>query len=77
MLLRLVSTMQALKVDERQFFSICHVYCFGTAPDIGADVARYKLHSIIPTYVIRFLKENAQCESSVPVAGTPSPVCGG
>lgn len=48
--------LEELKVDEQTFFRIAHVYFFGTDPaGICTDVAQYRIHAIIPTYVTRYL----------------------
>ena len=57
MLLLLVSRMNVLKVNERQYFAMAHCYYFGTAPGLSSDVLRFKDKGIIPQYVVRFLKE--------------------
>ena len=59
MLLRLVIRMDRLKVDERQYFAMAHCYCFGTSPDLSADILRFKEKCLIPPYVVRFLKETS------------------
>jgi hypothetical protein len=59
MLLQLVARMHSLKVNERQFFTIAHVYCFGTSPELTADVTLFKEKGVIPIYVQRFLKETS------------------
>jgi hypothetical protein len=55
MLLYLVKTIEDLRVTDRQFFRLAHIWCFGTDPDLGNDVMEFKLHSIIPKYVERYL----------------------
>lgn len=55
MLLYLVNTMDRLRVDERTFFRIAHIWCFGTDPDLGNDVQEFKLFGRIPKYVQRYL----------------------
>lgn len=61
MLLQLVARMAKLRVDARKFFTIAHVYCFGTAPDLSGDVLLFNEKRLIPPYVVRFLKETS-CE---------------
>lgn len=61
MLLQLALRMEKLRVDARQFFTIAHVYCFGSSPDLTADVQLFREKRVIPPYVIRFLKETP-CE---------------
>ena len=55
MLLYLVKKIHDLRVDERTFFRMAHVWCFGTDPDLGNDAMEFKLHGIIPKYVQRYL----------------------
>ncbi len=43
------------RTDEQTFFRLAHIYCFGTDPDLSNDVAQFKLHAIIPRYVVRYL----------------------
>ena len=43
------------KTDEQTFFRLAHIYLFGSDPDLSNDVAQYKLHAIIPRYVVRYL----------------------
>lgn len=52
----LCNKMAQLHVDELTFFRIAHVWAFGTDPDLSTDVAQYKLHALIPRYVVNYLK---------------------
>lgn len=47
--------MDETKTDEQTFFRLAHIYCFGTDPDLSNDVAQYRMHAIIPRYVVRYL----------------------
>lgn len=49
--------MSETKSDEQTFFRMAHIFLFGTDPDLSNDVAQYKLHAIIPVYVIRYLEQ--------------------
>jgi hypothetical protein len=50
--------LEELKLDPLTFFRLCHVYFFGSDPDLSGDVLRYKEQAVVPVYVIRYLKEN-------------------
>ncbi len=54
--LYLVSKLNQLNVDDITFFRIAHVWAFGTDPDLSSDVAQYRLHTLIPRYVVSYLK---------------------
>lgn len=59
----MVNMMDKLKVDERQFFRMAHIWCFGTDPDLGNDAMEFKLHGIIPKYVERYLNHLKEATS--------------
>lgn len=56
MQLFLAVMMDRLKVDELTLFRIAHVWAFGTDPKLDEEVNRYKKNSIIPKYVVEYLK---------------------
>lgn len=51
-----------LRMDVHTFFRVSHVWCFGTDPDLNDDVAQFRLHSVIPRYVVRYLDNLYQGE---------------
>ena len=64
--LYLVNTMNRLRVGTVTFFRICHVYCYGTDPQLHDAVAQYKLHGVIPPYVERYLRMLQADEGKTP-----------
>ena len=52
----LVAKLNQLRLDDVTFFRIAHVWAFGTDPDLSTDVAQYRLHALIPRYVVSYLK---------------------
>lgn len=55
MLLYLVDTMKRLDLDEQSFFRLAHIWAFGKDVSVADDVAQFRLHSVIPKYVQRYL----------------------
>lgn len=47
--------MEETQTDELTFFRLAHIFFFGSDPDLSNDVAQYKIHAIIPNYVIRYI----------------------
>ncbi len=56
MILKLQEIMRRLKVDERTFFRMAHLYLFGTDPDLTQDVQNFKQKAIVPVYVVRYVE---------------------
>ena len=56
----LKNKLNELRTDEATFFRMAHVFFFGSDPDLSTDVAQFKLHAIIPRYVMRYLDHLAE-----------------
>lgn len=55
-----VEAMTRAKVDEQTFFRLAHIYCFGSDANVSTDVAQFKLHAIVPPFVLRYVRESKQ-----------------
>lgn len=44
-----------LNTDVKTFFRMAHIHKFGTDPDLGGDVLRFKVAGIIPQYVCEYI----------------------
>lgn len=44
------------QVNEEVFFKLAFVFCFGVTADVSTDVAQFKLHAIVPAYVLQYVK---------------------
>lgn len=57
MLLSLVLAIERSKLTEVDFFRCAHQWAFGKDCASTTDYEQFKLHGIIPKYVIQYLKE--------------------
>jgi len=48
--------MTRTKTDEGDFFRLAHIYCFGVDVNTFNDVCQFKLHAIVPPYVLRYVE---------------------
>jgi hypothetical protein len=56
----LIERLNELRAEDHLFFRIAHFWRFGTTPDLSNDVAQYRLHGIIPKYVMAYLDHLSQ-----------------
>lgn len=47
--------LEETRTEVWTFFRIAHVYYFASDPDISNDVAQYRMHAILPIYVVNYL----------------------
>ncbi len=56
MLLYLKAKLDELRVEDVTFFRMAHLYQYGRDVDVWNDIAQYRLHGIIPSFVVNYLK---------------------
>lgn len=65
--LYLAETMRSLGKDEQTFFRAAYMWRFGKDYDCVNDVCQYRLHALIPKYVVEYVdniqKEEARCSA--------------
>ena len=59
-----VEAMTRSKVDKQTFFRLAHIYCFGSDANVSTDVAQFKLHAIVPPFVLRYVRETSSGSTS-------------
>lgn len=57
MLLYLRNKLDELRIDDIRFFRVAHQWCFNRDVACWNEVSQYRLHGILPKYVVRYLKE--------------------
>ena len=56
MLLYLKAKLDELRVEDITFFRMAHLYQYGTDPDQWDAIAQYRMHAVIPSFVVNYLK---------------------
>ena len=62
MLLYFRNKLDELRIDDIRFFRIAHQWCFNRDVAYLNEVSEYRLHSILPKYVIRYIKHLQKTE---------------
>jgi hypothetical protein len=55
--LDVVEVMRRAECDEQSLFLAAHVYVFGATEDVSNDVAQFKMHCVIPFYVLTYVED--------------------
>jgi hypothetical protein len=66
MLLYFMNDCKELRLSARDYFAMAYQNIFGKPhPNVGADYANYLLHSELPVYVQRYIKERENAANQV------------
>ena len=52
----IMDAMVRTNTDEIMFFRLAHLHCFNRDVDVYNDVAQFKMHAVIPPYVLRYAR---------------------
>ena len=51
-----IEVMRLKDCDEQSLFLAATVYVYGSSEDVSNDVAQFKMHSIVPFYVRKYVE---------------------
>lgn len=66
MLLYFLRKCNSLRLSVLEYFEVAYMATFGKPhPNVGDDYAQYRLHSVLPGYVVSYLKKQQEAENEV------------